>query len=135
MSEKLALRILTPLGPVVQTEADEVVVPGFEGEFGILPSHTSYLARIKSGRISFTKGGRRESLAVRDGLAEVNGDRVVILTEKVYLPADLEPKELEAMEREAQAALGEAMDGGGDIDRWVDELAFVQTLKAMTGQP
>jgi F-type H+-transporting ATPase subunit epsilon len=135
MSENLELRILTPLGLVVETKASEVVLPGVEGEFGVLPSHTAYLARVKSGRIAYMIEGRRESLAVRDGLAEVNGDHVVILTEKVYLPGDLKVKELEAMEKEAQAALGEVMDGGGDIDRWVDELAFIQILRTMAGQP
>ena len=50
---------------------DEVVLPGVEGEFGVLPGHTPLLAVLQTGRMWYRQGTEKRFLAVSMGFAEV----------------------------------------------------------------
>ena len=79
---KILLEIVAPSRQVVRSErVDEVIAPGSEGEFGVLPGHTPFLTTLKVGMLSFREGAQWHHLAVEWGYAEVGPDRVVILAE------------------------------------------------------
>src|SRR5512142_3572078 len=79
---KMLLEIVAPSRAVVRSEhVDEVIAPGSEGEFGVLPGHTPYLTTLKVGMLSYREGSAWHHLAVDWGYAEVGPDRVVILAE------------------------------------------------------
>ena len=79
----LNLSIVTPRGTVIDESVDDVVAPGTEGEFGVLPGHAPFLAAIREGVVRYQSGGRPHYLAVSTGFAEVAGDHVVLLARTV----------------------------------------------------
>jgi F-type H+-transporting ATPase subunit epsilon len=79
---RLTLTVVTPERSVVEhVPCDAVSLPGELGELGILPGHTPLVALLGVGRVSWTDGGRRTSVAVRGGFAEVAGDAVRVLAD------------------------------------------------------
>jgi F-type H+-transporting ATPase subunit epsilon len=91
---KMLLEIVAPSRQVVRSEhVDEVIAPGSEGEFGVLPGHTPFLATLKVGMLSYLEAGEWHHLAVEWGYAEVGPDRVVILAEGADRAADIDLSE------------------------------------------
>jgi F-type H+-transporting ATPase subunit epsilon len=78
---KLYLEIVTPEKVLESREVDTVIVPGTEGEFGILPGHINFLSGIVPGELRYQDGGKWEYICVTTGFAEVSGDRVSILAD------------------------------------------------------
>ena len=84
MSEtgRLTLTVVTPERSVVdRVSCESVSLPGELGELGILPGHTPLVALLGVGRVSFTDGGKKTSVAVRGGFVEVAGDAVRVLAD------------------------------------------------------
>ncbi len=77
----MRLTVVTPVAPVLDVEVDSVVVPGAEGEFGVLPSHEHFLAPLQQGSVSYSAAGQTEQLRVTGGFCEVTEQRVVILAD------------------------------------------------------
>ncbi|MDA1259756.1 MAG: ATP synthase F1 subunit epsilon [Planctomycetota bacterium] len=100
MSAKtLTLRIVSPEGSVVETEAVSVRVPGEGGSFGVLPRHASMVSLTDSGLLSArTPDGRTLEFLIHDGFAEVRDDVVTVLTRSAEDPAAID------LERAAEAA-------------------------------
>jgi len=82
MAEKaLLLEVVTPDRLVLATEADVVVCPGVEGQFGVLVGHIPFLSALDIGEMYYRTGGQTEYLAVSGGFAEVTGSKVTIVAE------------------------------------------------------
>ncbi|MDG2122484.1 MAG: ATP synthase F1 subunit epsilon [Verrucomicrobiales bacterium] len=75
------LDIVTPEKKTFSDDVDSVVVPGIDGEFGVLTNHAALVTVLKPGELRYTKGAETVELAVGEGLVEVLGDRVSILTD------------------------------------------------------
>ncbi len=71
------LEIVTPEKRAYSDDVDSVVLPGSEGELGILPHHAPSLAARRSGELRIRKGGTEESFAIVGGFVQVRPDRVV----------------------------------------------------------
>jgi len=81
MASKIRLELVTPERLLVSEEVDEVIAPGHEGEFGVLPEHTQYLAILSAGVLRYRKGDEVRKVAVGGGFAEVASDQVVVLAD------------------------------------------------------
>jgi F-type H+-transporting ATPase subunit epsilon len=75
----LNLLVVTAEKTVVDSEADEVTLPGQMGYLGILPGHTGLLTLLKTGVLSYKKGGSGEAFALDGGFAQVGSDIVRVL--------------------------------------------------------
>lgn len=78
---RLHLRVITSRSLIVDAEVEEVSIPSLDGELGVLPGHRPLYAALGSGRLTFQESGRRESLLVRSGYAEVGPERVTAFIE------------------------------------------------------
>src|ERR1043165_1298019 len=78
---KLLLEIVTPDRSLIREEIDEVVLPGSDGELGVLPGHTPLLTSLKVGELWYRQGQERHYLAIAFGFAEVLPDRVTVLAD------------------------------------------------------
>ncbi|GBE14831.1 ATP synthase epsilon chain [bacterium BMS3Abin14] len=87
--DKLFLEVVTPERIVVSTEVDEVVLPGIEGEFGVLPGHVPLLTALKVGELNYRTADRTEHVAVSWGYVEVASDRVMVLAETAEKATDI----------------------------------------------
>jgi F-type H+-transporting ATPase subunit epsilon len=88
--ETLFLEVTTPEGVLVSQEVDMVIVPGTEGEFGVLPGHINFLSGIVPGELRFYHEGVREYMAVSSGFAEVSNNRVSIVADAAEKACDID---------------------------------------------
>ncbi|MDH3283412.1 MAG: F0F1 ATP synthase subunit epsilon [Acidobacteriota bacterium] len=79
--EKITLEIVTPERRVLAREVDEVILPGAEGSFGVLPGHAPFLASLTPGVAECRVGSKSEYMAISSGFAEVLAGRVIVLAE------------------------------------------------------
>jgi F-type H+-transporting ATPase subunit epsilon len=115
---KLQLEVVTPDRLVIREEVDEVVVPGSEGELGILPGHTPLLATLKVGELWYRSGVERHYLAVALGFVEVLPDRVTVLAQVGERAQDIDIVRAERAKERAEGRLrGAAPDADLDLER------------------
>jgi F-type H+-transporting ATPase subunit epsilon len=107
MAETLKLEIVTPEATVFSEDVNLVTLPGVEGQFGVYPRHVRLITQVVPGEIIVLKDGQERLLAVGEGLVEIDGDHVAIVTD-MAVPADKvdEAKAEEARAR-AEARLSE----------------------------
>jgi F-type H+-transporting ATPase subunit epsilon len=77
----LRLRVITPRSLLVDTDAEEVTIPGLDGYLGILPGHRPLFTALGEGVVTYRAGERGESFRVSGGYAEVGPDRVLVFAE------------------------------------------------------
>ena len=87
---KINLTIVTRERKIVDVQVDEVILPGYDGELGILPGHTPLLALLKIGELRYRSGTTWSRLVISWGFAEVLPDRVIVLAERGILPAEID---------------------------------------------
>jgi F-type H+-transporting ATPase subunit epsilon len=86
----LHLEIVTPEALAYQAEVEGVIVPGVDGELGILPQHVGLMTQIVPGELRIQQGGKELRMAVGEGFLEVRPDRVSIMTEMAIDEADID---------------------------------------------
>jgi F-type H+-transporting ATPase subunit epsilon len=99
---KINLTVVTRERKILDVMADEVVLPGVEGELGILPGHTPLLAGLRIGQLRYRTGNTVERLVISWGFAEVLPDRVIVLAERGFLPGEIDLAAAEQARREAE---------------------------------
>jgi F-type H+-transporting ATPase subunit epsilon len=92
----LKLEIVTPEAKAYSGDVEMVVVPGSEGELGILPQHIPLLTAIKPGELRVLKQGQETVFAVGEGFVEVTQESVIVLTDMALQDAQID--EVLAME-------------------------------------
>jgi F-type H+-transporting ATPase subunit epsilon len=108
---KMLLEIVAPTRQVVRSErVDEVIAPGSEGEFGVLPGHTPFLTMLKVGKLSYREGADWHYVAVDWGYAEVGSDRVIILAAGADRAAEIDVSEARLAKERAEKALAEKLE-------------------------
>ena len=103
MSETLTLEIVAPGAIVYSAAVQMVTLPGCEGQIGIYPRHVPLLTRIVPGEIIVRRNGQDEFLAVGEGLVEVTGERVSIITDMAIRAADINEAAAEEARQRAAA--------------------------------
>ena len=130
MAEKeLLLEVVTPDRLVLSTQAEVVVCPGAEGQFGVLPGHIPFLSALEIGEMYYKTGGKTEYLAVSGGFAEVTGEKVTIVAESAEMGREIDVERAKrALERaEKRVAAGKA----AEIDWARAEAAMRRSLMRM----
>ena len=81
----LHFELVTPERLVRSEDVYMVVVPGTEGESGVLERHAPFMTTMKDGMLKIykTEGAIPEEIAVRGGFAEVGADGLTVLAERV----------------------------------------------------
>jgi len=97
--------IVTAERLVFSQDADIVMVPGIEGEMGILPHHEPIMTMIKRGEILIRKGTEEYSLAVSGGFLEVTPDHITILADAAERADEIDIARAEAAKKRAEEKL------------------------------
>jgi F-type H+-transporting ATPase subunit epsilon len=101
----LHLEIVTPDKLAFEGDVDSVVLPGSEGELGVLPQHIPLMTQIKPGEVVISKDGKKDYLAVGEGFATVTQERVNILTDMAIEWQHIDESAAEAAIERAKATL------------------------------
>jgi F-type H+-transporting ATPase subunit epsilon len=108
MADKLYFDLVSPEQRVFAGEVDQVVVPGADGEFGVLAGHAPFMSTIRSGAIAIHVGGDVTRTFIHGGFAEVTPDGLTILAEEAIDLASVDASEVERDLTEAREDLGQA---------------------------
>jgi F-type H+-transporting ATPase subunit epsilon len=112
----LQLEVVTPTRLLVSERVTEVVAPGSEGYFGVLPDHVPFLTTLKAGTLTYWKGKAERRIAVSRGYAEVRGDRVSILADSAEAADEIDVSRAERARERAERRIQEWATGSDAID-------------------
>ncbi|RCK44103.1 ATP synthase subunit epsilon [Thalassospira profundimaris] len=105
MTDTTVLELVSPSALLKSEPVEMVVVPGTEGNFGVLPKHAPLISTIRPGVIDIYMGGKvSERIFVAGGVAEVNPERCTILAEEAVSIADIKADEAQTRLEAAKAA-------------------------------
>ena len=128
--QKTEFELVAPERLLLSDAVDMVVVPGGEGDFGVLAGHAPLISTIRPGVIAVHDGGKvTEQIFVSGGFAEVTQERCTVLAEEAVRVGDLDRGTVEARIAEAREAIGDAKD---DAERGIAEsrLAVAEAMLA-----
>jgi len=101
-SERLQLEVVTPERAVLADQVDEVVLPGSNGELGVLPGHIPLLTKLDIGEMVIKDGEEERRFFVVRGFAEILGDQVRVLAQECEGVDEIDVEEARAELREAE---------------------------------
>jgi F-type H+-transporting ATPase subunit epsilon len=108
MADKLHFALVSPEREMFNGEVDHVVVPGSEGEFGVMPNHAPVMSVIKPGALRVIDGGVERRIFVNGGFADVTPEGLTVLAEEAIDIADIDAAELDLQLKNAQEDLRDA---------------------------
>jgi len=79
---KLSIDLVTPERRVVAVQADEAIVPGARGLFGVRPGHTPFLSLVDPGVLTLREGSIAQQFFVAGGFVEVSNDKILVLADQ-----------------------------------------------------
>ena len=122
MANTLELQIITPDKTAYSEQVEMVTLPGVEGQMGIYPQHVPLMTQMVPGEIIVRKDGHDYFLAVGEGLVEITGDHVAILTDMAVAAERIDEAKAEEARQRAEARLREKLSD--------EELASVNSAMA-----
>ena len=103
--------LVSPEKLLLSEEVEMVVVPGAEGDFGVLPGHTPVISTVRPGVIHVFEGGAvKTRIFVAGGFAEVTAERCTVLAEEAVLLDDIDRDQVEKSLQEAMEDISDAGD-------------------------
>lgn len=107
MASTIKLEIVTPEALVYSEDIEMVTLPCIEGQLGILPHHMRLMTQLIPGEMTLRKGGQVEFVAVGEGLVEVTGSSVSIITSMAIAADKIDEAAVEEARQRAAARLSE----------------------------
>jgi F-type H+-transporting ATPase subunit epsilon len=101
----IRLEIVTAERVVYTEDVDTVIVPGVEGQLGILPHHAPLMTILQSGEILARRGAEEDIMAISGGFIEVRPDRVIILADSAERAEEIDETRAEAARQRAEERL------------------------------
>ena len=111
MADKVQFELVSPERLLVSEPVDMVVVPGSEGDFGVLPGHAPFISTVRPGVIEVYEGSTvTERIFVAGGFAEVSNDRCTVLAEEAASLNDVNRAQVETELRSLNEQLAAARE-------------------------
>ena len=111
----LLLEIVTPERLAYSDTVDAVVLPGSEGELGVLPHHAPLVTMLGVGELRIRKSGAEESFAIVGGFLQVRPDRVVVMAETADMASEIDLEKAQQARRDAEQELESGFHEGADL--------------------
>ena len=106
---KVSFRLVMPERELLATEADMVVVPGSEGDFGVLPGHAPLISTVRPGVLEVYQNNKVEKrFLVAGGFAEVTPERCTVLADEAVPFEQVTVAQLDERERVARTGISDA---------------------------
>jgi len=111
----IQLEIVTPERLAYSDAVDAVVLPGSEGELGVLPHHAPLVTRLGVGELRVRKGAEEESFAIVGGFLQVRPDKVVVMAETADMASEIDLEKANEARREAERVIETGFHEGADL--------------------
>ena len=122
------LEVATPDRLVVSDEVTELVAPGSEGYFGVLPGHIPFITTLSIGELTYWRGRDERHLAITWGYVEVLADKVIVLAETALRAEEIDAERARKSRERAEGRLKEWTGGSEAIDNTRAEAALRRAL-------
>ena len=126
---KVAFRLVMPEREILATEADMVVVPGSEGDFGVLHGHAPVISTVRPGVLEVIQNNKVDKrFIVVGGFAEVTPERCTVLADEATPFEEVTAEQLAERERQAER---DVTDAGNEAEKAKaeKELAVAKDLR------
>ena len=117
MSDKLIVEIIAPEKSILKSDANEVTIPSYEGQMGILKDHIPLITFLRPGFISIKKSQDEKKYYVEDGIVEFSENNLLILTSTAKDLNKLDKKSIDDLLKVAENKLQEK--GLTDKDKYI----------------
>lgn len=132
MADTFKFELVSPERVLLSEDAEQVVLPGAQGDFAVLPRHAPMLAMLRPGVLDVQLPGRARRVFVKGGFAEVEPDRLTVLAQTAFDPDSASAASTIAAElATAQAELSEAKD---DDSRFIAQEAVDRLRSLQSGR-
>ena len=122
----LRLEIVTPEAKTFSDSVDSVVIPGVEGEIGVLPMHAPLMTLLEPGELRVMKNGEETRLAVGEGFVEITQEKIAVLTDMAVKESEIDESAAEvAIKRAEEAMRSERMS---DEEQATTKAALMRSL-------
>ncbi len=132
-NERVEFELVTPERLVTSRGVDMVVVPGAEGDFGVLPGHTPMISTVRPGIVNVYEGrGIVERMFVAGGFAEVTAARCTVLADRAVAVDELDRPATEQTLKDAREDLADAKtdDERAEAEK---QIAICEEILKITG--
>lgn len=126
----VAVSIVTPDGPVYESDVEMVSTKAVTGELGVMPGHVPMVAPLDIGAVRLQKGGNTDLVAVSGGFLEVRPDKVTILAQTAEKAEEIDIDRAIAAKQRAEERLRQQAQGNIDFKR--AELALKRALNRIS---
>jgi len=134
MADAVQFELVSPERLVMSAEVGMVVVPGAEGDFGVLPGHAPMISTVRPGVVSIYNDRAIEGrIFVAGGFAEVSDSRLTVLTEDAVSLDDVDRADVDARLAQAREAVADA-EGDRAKGEAEKQLAVAEALAAAVAQ-
>jgi F-type H+-transporting ATPase subunit epsilon len=127
MAATFNFELVTPERLVFSGEAQQVVVPGAEGDFAVLAGHSPFISTLRPGILDVTLPEGRQQLLVKKGVAEADPDRLTVLAQTAVPVEELQGSRLA---NELQLAEAQAAEAKDDYSRMMAD-SLIDVLKRL----
>ena len=104
-SGKILLEVVTPDKLIFSEYVDQILAPGTEGDFGVLPGHCPFLTTLRIGELEYWVGEKVQYMSVLWGFTEVTPNKVTVLAEIAEKAEDIDVEQAKQKVAEAKASL------------------------------
>lgn len=130
MAGTFKFELVSPERILMSVDADQVIVPGAEGQFTVLQGHAPVISTLLPGVIHVTTADLKKAIFVRSGFAEVTADQVTVLAERAFIVDEVDPRHLDDELEAAQQSL----DAADTDDARLHVTRAIEQLKALIGE-
>jgi F-type H+-transporting ATPase subunit epsilon len=120
--------LVSPERVLYSGEVEQVDLPGFEGDFGVLAGHAPLVAMLRAGVVKINPNSGGERIAVRGGFAEFASDVLTVLADRAVPVAEIDATMLAQAIKDAEEDLADATDDAArsDAHRRLEQLALLK---------
>ena len=104
MEATISFDLVSPEQLVFNDKAGMIIVPGKEGDIGVLPGHSKFLSSLRSGRVMVYGEDKQllKSFFLSGGFVEINPEKCIVLAEEVFEMSNLNKSTIEKQVKELE---------------------------------
>jgi F-type H+-transporting ATPase subunit epsilon len=110
MAGTFKFELVSPERVLISVDADQVMVPGIEGDFTVFAGHAPLVSALRPGLLEVTSGGAKNQIFVKSGFADVEAEALTVLAETAFVVAETAGSQITDEIRIAEADLEAAKD-------------------------
>lgn len=131
MAATFKFELVSPERILMSVDAEQVIVPGTEGEFTVFPEHAPVISTLRPGVVRATLTDGKKAIYVRSGFADVTADSLTILVERAIVADEIDQALVEQELDAVQKALEEENDDEArmHLNTAIEELKALQAGK------